>query len=407
MNKSTKEAKNEELVKNIIRRLHKGEDPEKIKREFGELIKELTPVEISRAEEQLIKEGMSAQDIQNMCDVHLAVLEESFKENSNELAPDGHPINILMKEHAILLKYANKLRVEYNRIKLKKNLEEDSEEFNGIKDIMKHFEAAETHYLREENVLFPILEKHGISQPPQIMWNEHQIIRETKKDLRQLLEKKDNISFKEFLRSFRILSQQFTELLSSHFYKENNILFPTALKVFNDDEWNDVREEFDEIGYCCFTPTPERQGLKKENRQHHENRITDNNIEFLSGSLSVEELDAIFRTLPFDITFVDKDDLVKFYSEGPKRIFVRTPSVIGREVIKCHPNKSIDKVLEIVKQFKDKTLDKAEFWININERLIYIRYFPVRNKLGEYLGVLEVTHDITKLRELKGEKRLL
>ncbi|UCD93319.1 MAG: DUF438 domain-containing protein [Methanobacteriota archaeon] len=129
-------------------------------------------------------------------------------------------------------------------------------------------------------------------------------------------------------------------------------------------------------------------------------------IDFETGSLSAEELEGIFNNLPMDITFVDSQDKVRFYSEAD-RIFVRTKAVIGRTVQQCHPEKSIDKVNEILEGFKAGTMDKAEFWINMNERLIHIRYFPVRNKGGDYLGCLEVTQDITDMKKIEGEKRLL
>ncbi|MHA1482314.1 MAG: PAS domain-containing protein, partial [Candidatus Heimdallarchaeaceae archaeon] len=122
--------------------------------------------------------------------------------------------------------------------------------------------------------------------------------------------------------------------------------------------------------------------------------------------LTFEDLKMMFETLPVDITYVSKDNTVKFYSEGD-RIFPRTPSIIGRLVENCHPDKSVDKVLEIIESFKNNTLDKAEFWLEMEGRKIFIRYFPMRDSKGKYQGVLEVTQDITKIQGLEGEKRLL
>jgi len=236
------------------------------------------------------------------------------------------------------------------------------------------------------------------------MWMEHDRVRDIEKNLYSLMDNKDKIEYSDFLKQFHTYAHSLAELLSSHFSKENKVLYPTAMQLFSESEWKDIREQFDEVGYCCFTPErPEDE--KKQVKT--EVTIKDGEVDLGTGKLSLEELKMLFEHLPIDITFVGKDDTVKFYSEGPDRIFVRTPSVIGRLVENCHPNKSVDKVLEIIEGFKNNTLDKAEFWLKINGMLIFIRYFPVRNKNGEYLGVLEVTQNVTEIQKLEGEKRLL
>ena len=130
-------------------------------------------------------------------------------------------------------------------------------------------------------------------------------------------------------------------------------------------------------------------------------------IKFNTGVLSEEELKLVLDTLPVDITFIDRDDKVRFFNRFEDRIFKRPISVIGRRVQDCHPKKSLDKVEQILKDFKDKKRKVAEFWINLEEKLIYIRYFPVYIDGGKYLGSLEVSQDITNIKKIKGEKRLL
>ena len=124
-------------------------------------------------------------------------------------------------------------------------------------------------------------------------------------------------------------------------------------------------------------------------------------------NLSYEILEAIFDAMPIEISFIDKEDTVRYYSKGDKRIFKRTPSVIGRKVQNCHPKKSVDKVNKILNEFREGKRDSAEFWIDLDNRKIYIRYFAVRDKEGNYLGTLEATQDITDIQKIKGEKRLL
>jgi len=123
--------------------------------------------------------------------------------------------------------------------------------------------------------------------------------------------------------------------------------------------------------------------------------------------LSTETLEAIFDTLPVEVSFVDADDTVRYYSKGDQRIFRRTPAVIGLKVQKCHPQKSLHKVEEVVSDLKAGRRDVAEFWIDLKGRKIYIRYFPVKDKAGKYIGILEVTQHVTDLQKITGEKRLL
>lgn len=130
-------------------------------------------------------------------------------------------------------------------------------------------------------------------------------------------------------------------------------------------------------------------------------------IEFETGTFSMEELEALLDTLPVDVTFIDKDDRVRYFSQSKDRIFVRAKAVIGRKVQKCHPQKSVHVVEKILNAFKNRKKDVAAFWINLNDRLIFIRYFAVRNKEGEYLGCLEVTQDLTDIKKIEGERRLL
>ncbi len=400
--KSTEE--NKEILKELIRKLHDGVNPEEVRKEFKISIKNMTTIQFANAEALLIKEGMPAEEIHHMCDVHLAVLAETLTEDV-KLAPEGHPVNILMQEHAILLKYANELRDLYKDIREKSKYAEISKELEKITSIIDHFKASSSHYIREENILFSYLEKHGVTQPPKIMWIDHDRIRDIEKNLYSLLEKKEELEYEEFVKLFHNYAHGLAEMLASHFSKENKVLFPTAMQVCTDDEWIEMRNQFDDIGYCCFTPELPDVEHKEEEEIKTSSRISDA-LDFGTGTLTFNDLKMMFETLPVDITYVSKDNTVKFYSEGD-RIFPRAPSIIGRLVENCHPDKSVDRVLEIIESFKNNTLDKAEFWLEMEGRMIYIRYFPMRDSKGEYQGVLEVTQDITQIRKIEGEKRLL
>jgi len=234
------------------------------------------------------------------------------------------------------------------------------------------------------------------------MWMEHDKIREIKKSVFETHEKLKKEFDKENLENLKKLSIELLNFINSHFFKENNILFPTAKKLFKDEDFIKVKKDFDEIGYPKFLPDEYKEKiLVKEEEKEVKEEIT-----LPTGSFTLDELEAILNTLPVDITFVDKNDKVKYFSMTKDRIFVRTKAVIGRSVQNCHPQKSVHIVNKIVEEFKSGRRDSAEFWINLNGRLIYIRYFAVR-KDGEYLGTIEVTQDITEIKKIEGEKRLL
>jgi PAS domain S-box-containing protein len=369
------------ILKSIIKQLHEGADIQEIREKAKEILKDLTPDEISEVEQELVKEGITREEMEKLCDVHLEVFRESIERGSISV-PEWHPLHILMEEHRILLNHARMLGERAER-----------ENGDGVREILEHLKEAEKHYLREENVLFPYIEKHGITEPPAIMWMEHDKIREMKKRIYSAAE---NGNYEMLKRA----SDGLAEMLSHHFYKENNILFPTALKVVEEGEWREIRREFDEIGYCCFIPEKLAHDEGKEERED-EGRIS-----FPTGSLSKEEMEAMLDALPFDITFIDRDDRVRYFNQSKDRIFVRTKAIIGRKVQNCHPSKSVDVVNKILEEFKNGTKDRAEFWIDMDGRKIYIRYFPVR-KDGEYIGTMEITQDITDIKKIEGQKRLL
>ncbi len=397
------------MLKELITQLHAGASPSEVKEKFKKVLESINPLGIAKIEQELIKEGMPREEIQRLCDVHLAVFREQLEKQRLEVAPQN-PINILTEEHKILLKLLEKLNTIVNSIQQAEDISHVKEEITQLKHIAEDFLDAEKHYSREENVLFPILEKHGITEPPAIMWTEHNQLRDKKKQLYNLIEKCNNISFQDFKKQLGETAKSLNSTLSSHIFKENNILFPTALRVVTEQEWRDARKEFDEIGYCCFTPehltaTPEAKEIEK---QKPEAALAPKGLlQFETGTLSKEEVEAIFNALPVDVTFVDKEDAVRYFSKPEERIFVRTKAIIGRKVQQCHPQKGVHIVNKILDSFKRGKKNGAEFWIQKGDGLVHIRYFALRDKDGKYLGTMEVTQDITNIKKIEGEKRLL
>jgi DUF438 domain-containing protein len=175
------------------------------------------------------------------------------------------------------------------------------------------------------------------------------------------------------------------------------------------DDWAEILKESDDVGYVFIKKPKETTSLVQELKEAvtAEPSVKDSVITFPTGKLEIIELMKILDALPVDITFVDKDDRVKYFSNNKDRIFVRTRSVLGRNVENCHPPQSVAIVKDIITSFKEGKRDSVDFWINLNEKLLYIRYYAIRNSEGYYLGTLEVTQDITDVKKLEGEKRLL
>jgi len=393
-----------QVLKGMLKRLHEGADPKQIKDECRKTLGDIPPTEMARVEDELVKEGLHREELQKFCDIHLALLKESF-DTERPLAPAGHPVNILMEEHKMLLQFADELKQVAGQMKKAKNFVSAGDKTDQLKHIAKHLRESESHYVREENVLFPSLEKHGIKEPPAVMWMEHDRIREVEKNVYRIVDNYNVGAFADFVKQLDEVALALGEILSGHFYKENNILFPAALEVIDEKEWLEIRHQFDELGYCCFTPEPTRVAFG-EVSGIVETQEVKGMISFPTGNLSSEQIESIFNNLPVDLTFVDKDDTVCYFSQSKDRIFPRAKAIIGLKVQQCHPQKSVNIVNQILEDFKSGTKDSAQFWINLQGKLVYIHYFAVR-KNGNYLGCLEVTQDITDIKKIEGERRLL
>ncbi len=394
-------------IKEAIRQLHAGVPPEQVKERFRGVFEGSDALEIAKIEEELGREGMKKDEMRKLCDVHMAIFKEQLEKQMPQMKP-SQPIAILMEEHKMMLQMVENLTALANKILKVTDMRYVTEEIHQVEHVAEDFTDAEKHYVREENVLFPMVEKHGVTEPPAIMWMEHDQIREQKKQLHNLISELETSGFEAYKQHLWETAKTLSTLLSNHFYKENNILFPAAMSVVTEQEWIDVRKEFDEIGYCCFTP-PELVAAKTavKNEVAEKVPVAEGMLRFETGNFTKEQLEALLNALPVDITFVDANDSVQFFNKPEKRFFVRTKAVIGRKVANCHPQKSLPIVGRIVESFKNGKKNSAEFWITMNGRFLLIRFFPVRDASGKYLGAIEVVQDLTDLKKLEGERRLL
>ncbi|MFD0769795.1 DUF438 domain-containing protein [Bacillus sp. CGMCC 1.60114] len=388
------------ILKEIIKSLHNGKSVEEVKAQFEEAVGNITVAEISKLEQALMEEeGIPVEEVQRLCPVHTAIFKGSIEDIHRSDKPEdqaGHPVHTFKLENKKIDKLVNfKLQLHYERFE-----KEDSEEnvYKLIEDLNLLLDV-DKHYSRKENLLFPYLEQYGIYGPTQVMWGIDDVIRNAIKDVKQALTNY-NGDKKTVLDGVYFVIREVTEMI----FKEENILFPMALQTLTEDEWVKIAHESDEIGYCLTGPAsvwkPERKAIQEQ-------AMSEGFIRLETGILSLKQLEMMLNHLPVDITYIDQDDVVRYFSHGKERIFARTKAVIGRTVQNCHPPKSVHVVEKLLEDFKSGNKDCEDFWIKFKDKYVYIRYFAIRNEDGEYMGTLEFTQNINPIQEIQGEKRIL
>jgi DUF438 domain-containing protein len=402
-------SKRKEKIKSAIKRIHDGEPYEAVKAEFAEVLKAATPQEIADIEQALIAEGLPVEDIQFLCDVHVAMFRESLDDQAPEDMLPGHPVYTYRAENELAAIVLNDIHQTIRKLgdtptkelvkKLKGNIEKLME-FNS-------------HYLRKENILFSYLEKVDFSGPSSVMWGIHDDIRKGWKGMLAEIGENKALS-KETVNKISGIFTEMENTMREMIYKEERILFPTALERLPAEDWLAMHAQEDEIGFSYVTrgsEWPPAEEKKKPTKtmidKKTESEVSMTQFPLKTGDLTISQINMMLIHLPVDITYVDEHDEVRYFSETPERIFPRTAAIIGRKVQNCHPPQSMGKVQQILDDFKAGRRDTAEFWIQMKGMFINIRYFALRDEGGAYKGTLEVSQELTHLRSLEGEKRLL
>jgi len=393
-------------LKQIIKDLHDGGDMAVLKQRFRDLIQGVAAPEIAKIEQELMNEGMPAEEIKRLCDVHVEIFKEALEEQDRPDPPMGHPIHTYMKENRASEKIMSDTSMLMGLMGQSPTSEAFEEHRPALGEFIEQLSEINTHYTRKENQLFPMLEAHHFTGPSQVMWSIHDDIRAHMKQTREAFAANDPV---QTLTCLKEAIQAIRDMI----YKEEHILFPTSLDMLTDSEWIKVKDGEADIGFAWVVPDtgwPD-EILKETGAPVPEPQEVLQDVAGAlgldTGRLTLEQINLMLTHLPVDLTFVDENDRVAYYSEGPERIFPRSPAIIGREVRNCHPPNSVHMVNKILDAFKSGSRDSAAFWIEMGSKFIYIRYFPVRDAGGHYRGCLEVSQDLTEIRKLEGQNRLL
>jgi len=387
-----------DILTTILRDLCTGGDPDAAMHHFGDACESLDKETFSSIIEELEEEGLFVQSNPKVATFYHDVLVEKLAAGQLKQFEPGHPVRVYLEENRLL----RALFAEINQL-------DPLTEREGFERLFQQIAGVELHYVRKENQLFPCLERHGWDSPSKNMWAFHDDIRARIKEVRLVLEAGD---MQQVALLFPLLQDEMTRLMSV----EETRLLPNALQLLDKSEWQAMRAGDEEIGWMLNETPPPYPAPVEEEAYVHPSQVersgelpfaTENRFHYDEGYMTPEQVNLIFRHLPLDITYVDENDRVVFYNRGEDRLFPRSAGIIGREVRYCHPPKSVDTVLRILEEFKRGTKDVADFRIHVKGRFVQIRYFAVRDEAKNYRGVLEMSQDITDIKTLEGEQRLL
>jgi DUF438 domain-containing protein len=392
-------------LKELILKLHHGESQEAVRNELLVSLSQIPYGEVVEVEQELISEGLPEQEVLDLCDAHSAVLEGRVDISAAMNIPPGHPVDVMLNENKELKVLCSRIYDVISEIADEPGVDM-AQKVLQLRGMYNNLYDVDKLYQRKEYLIFPYLEKEGITGPPKVMWGKHDEIRGLIKGAIEVLMVQD-IGRDELMATADLVLLPAIRQVVEMGTKESEILFPMSMDKLTEAEWYEIAKQSLEIGFCLYDPPTDWRPEWVTGSVLEELNKSGDHIQLPSGGFTAEELMAILNTLPVDMTFVDKDDKVKYFSQGSERIFQRNRAILNRDVRLCHPPASAHIVDKIIDDFRTGKASRAPFWINIKGKMIHIEYFALRNEKGEYLGTLEMSHDVTVYRELEGEQRIL
>ncbi len=391
-----------DLIIDIKTRYEQGKiSLEDAQNEILEKVGEVSASEIAFVEQKLKvieEEPCSKEEIQQM----VAIFDKVRKKEKFDLEED-HPIRSYLLENEIIRGCINRTTELIAQEFDQKKWEDEYEKFMNYK----------IHYTRKQNQLYSELERRDFDRPSKVMWTLDDFIRDEINEGSELLK---NGKIEELKKHQEILNNDILDLIS----KEEEILYPTSLDLISEEEFRQMRLGDDEIGYANIQKPTKFLPKEKKNETNsnlgselaellakHGYASNNEELKVSEGLITLEQINLIFKHLPVDLSFVDENNKVKFYSDTAERVFPRSKSAIGRDVKNCHPQKSVHIVEEIIDAFRSGKQSRAEFWVNKEGVFIYIIYIAIRDEKGNYRGVLEMMQEASHIRSLEGSQTLL
>ncbi len=384
-----------EQLEKLFYGILKGEKLGQLVRENQKVMDSCVPADVITVVDRLVLEKVPMEELKKGINKLLNLLHKTLSEYPYYPPEHESYLGCLVENNRLMEERLLTIKPLFRDVNKKAGDESIKKE---LLDKLIDLEKFGNYYTIKENLLFPIIEKY-ISEYRclQVMWSFHDDIRRNLKSAIKMLKGEIATDMKLFN---RWVGDLFFNMYAVKF-REERILFPLVQEEIEADILNALLTESMEIGFPFFQP---KNVLPDENNGTVSD---DKEIDLETGNLSVEQIKLMFNHLPVDITFVDENNKVKYFSTPKKRIFPRTKSVIGRDVHNCHPPESVHIVEQIVESFRNGKKDVASFWINIKGNMLLIQYFAMRDENGHYKGVMEVSQEIAEIRNLQGENRLL
>lgn len=409
-----------ELVKSLLKKIHEGARPEELSKEFKDILSQISPFEIVLIEQRLVSEGIQIGDILKLCDLHVKLFRDYLAGRVLDDIPEGHPLDLLIKENELILKWSESLRL-YANVILRSSGEEFSKYYSELLKVVESLRGLRKHYMKIQMLIFPYLERRGIVAVPRVLWGREDQIIVKLRELRKLVE---NIADQKVVDEVMSKALEISDEIGELVFRENKILFPAVKVLLTEGEWVAIKEMAEEIGYIVPVTTrwesnvkpimpyeiaPEIseeqiKALPPEFRELALKRLEVDNynikrpgdIELSTGFLSKDEVEAIFRALPLEITYADSNDRIRFFSKSEHvDLFTRTKTILGRRLLYCHSPRLEGAVKTVVDKLRSGEKDLIEFWTKVGDRIIRILAVSVRDGDRKCLGALEVVEDLT------------
>ena len=461
-----------QVLKDILLRLHHGASPDSVEADFQAHFSDVSPIEVSLMEHELMNgdHGVGFEDVMKLCTVHAKVMAAGVQgKEVPDSQQEGHPVWIFKQENLALQAGLHRIQRLLDALESAESQGQDLDPglLRGLTRQYQLLNQFQRHYRRKEELFFPIMESYGHDAPPKVMWGVDDQIRDlfglAKQALKGLVDQAEGASVAQVLATYLAFVQEFKDMI----FKEEAILIPLLLSLFSEDDWLAIAKDSPEFGYAIIQPDKEwvpsrvKFGAQGENGElagaglgaeaqnegpaeapadaaagagqadptakpvansvsdSASNSVADSttnpapkpeaDLPFGGGYLSLKEANLILNHLPFEITFIDKNDLFKYFNTSmaiENKLFPRVPSAIGRHVKMCHPPRSLDMVMTLIDDLKHKRRTSESMWFHRSDgRFAYVTYIGVFDDQDQYMGVLEYVHDIAPLLDLGPDKR--